>query len=176
MIGTFKIDNANLDFDFKDEKYVVSFDIAKDSVTAIKHIMNELKEHDSYMVTIDKQKKKRTLDQNAYLWVLCDRISKAISSTKEEVYREIVRKCGLFRVAELDKKTAGTLLKGWENQGIGWFYEKLSESGKNVKVMLYYGTSCYNTAQMKRIIDEVIYECGELKIPTQVNGYEEEAQ
>ena len=37
--------------------------------------------------TIDKQKRKRSLDMNSYAWVLCQKLAEVIGSTKELVYQ-----------------------------------------------------------------------------------------
>lgn len=39
---------------------------------------------------------KRSLDANAYLWVLCQKIGEAIHNTKEVVYKEMVSRAGQF--------------------------------------------------------------------------------
>ena len=45
-------------------------------------------------VALGPKRRKRSLDANAYLWVLCDQIAKVIRSTKEEVYRAAIKRVG----------------------------------------------------------------------------------
>ena len=50
-------------------------------------------------VEISKQRKKRSLDSNSYLWTLCQKIAEAINSTKELVYQKFIRDVGQFEIA-----------------------------------------------------------------------------
>ena len=54
-----------------------------------KHVINALENLDDseLTVTIKKYSKKRTLSQNAYLWVLLDEIGQKVGRSKEDVYK-----------------------------------------------------------------------------------------
>lgn len=56
----------------------------------------------------------------------------------------------------------------WGKNGLGWFCEDLGESKLNgyTKLIAYYGSSTYNTQEMTRLIDAVIYDCKEQGIDT----------
>lgn len=43
-------------------------------------------------IEMTKWREKRSLDSNAYAWVLLDRIAEKINTTKEKVYREIIKR------------------------------------------------------------------------------------
>ncbi len=45
-------------------------------------------------VSIKKYRPKRSLDANAYAWVLMDKLAEAMGITKVEVYRGAIRKIG----------------------------------------------------------------------------------
>ena len=52
-----------------------------------------LEDHD-VRVEIKKWRKKRSLDANAYAWVLIDKIAQATGVPKTEVYRKVIREIG----------------------------------------------------------------------------------
>ena len=61
----------------------ITFELDKDtSLSAIDELIN--KELD---ITAVKHREKRSLDANAYLWVLCQKIAEKINSNKDNVYR-----------------------------------------------------------------------------------------
>ena len=54
------------------------------------------------------------------------------------------------------------LKRTWGDNGLGWRVKLLGASGPGmVDVVLYYGSSVYDTAQMARLIDLIISECKE---------------
>lgn len=117
-------------------------------------------------VKIKKHRKSRSKNANSYMWCLCDELGKVLGLTKEEVYKEQIRKVGVFRAVELDKSVAGTIFTAWKKIGVGWVVEELYEVDGKVHALLYYGSSTYNTSQMSRLIDSVVEDCKEHGIET----------
>lgn len=172
MIGCFKFKSARLTTEFKTQTNIFTLEIDKGSNVAVRQLLNELNENEIYFAEISKPKRKRTLDQNAYMWVLCQRISEKIGSTKEEVYRSFIIRAGQFNMLCIQNEALESHLSRWEKQGIGWFCETDTSKIKGcTNVICYYGTSTYTTAEMKLLLDEVISECKELNISTIVDGY-----
>ena len=61
------------------------------SFTTEKSILKQfdnLKDDKELTVQVKEYKQKRSLSQNAYMWVLLDEIGKAINRSKEDVYKE----------------------------------------------------------------------------------------
>lgn len=117
-----------------------------------------------YVLRLLKPKKKRSLDANAYMWVLCDRIAAVCEQTKEFVYRLAIRQVGVFTDVSADADAAEALIRGWEHNGIGWFGEMVDTVAERKIVRLYYGSSTYDSKQMARLIDEVISYCKDFDI------------
>lgn len=129
-----------------------------------KEIDFELKKHNA----------KRSLDANAYCWVLCGKLAEALAKenpriTKEAVYRRTIQQVGIYQDVEINAEAIKTLSVAWGKQGTGWFIETVDKAKNDKKsvVRLYYGSSCYNTAQMSRIIDYLVEDCRDLGIPTE---------
>ena len=116
---------------------------------------------------VKEHKLKRSLNANAYCWVLMNKIADVIKSTKEEVYREYIKNKGIFRLITMNKDAINTFIKVWQEKGLGWICD-VSESKYEgmVDVVAYYGTSSYNTKQMANFIDYVVDEAKNLGIET----------
>ena len=50
--------------------------------------------------------------------------------------------------------------------GTGWIADTISETNDCAIIALYYGSSCYNTAEFSRLLDEIISDAKELGIET----------
>lgn len=111
-----------------------------------------------------KPRKKRSLDANAYCWVLCDKIAEKLRNTKEEVYRSAIRAVGVFTDVTVESEAVKSLIDGWNHNGTGWFAEMVDNVAQMRTVRLYYGSSTYDTKQMARLIDELIVYCQDFGI------------
>lgn len=119
-------------------------------------------------VTIKEFRPKRSQSQNSYLWVLLNEIAKKIDRSKEDVYKELIKDYGVFEILPIRNEAVESFKSKWGKNGMGWFCEDLGESklAGYTKLIAYYGSSTYNTQEMKRLIDAVINECVELGINT----------
>lgn len=116
---------------------------------------------------IKEYKTKRSLNANAYAWVLIGKIADVVGNTKEEVYREYIKNKGIYRVITIDEKAASTFIKVWQEQGLGWLCETSTTKIVGlVDVIAYYGTSSYNSKQMANFIDYIVQEAKDLNIET----------
>lgn len=119
-------------------------------------------------VEIRKAANKRSRDANAFAWVLIDRIAEKMRISKTDVYRSAIREIGgVSETVCVRDKAVGRLRSGWEKNGIGWQTETMpSKLPGCTNVVLYYGSSTYDTAQMSRLIDLLIQEAEQQGIPT----------
>ena len=121
-----------------------------------------------YDAELKEHREKRSLDANAYCWVLLDKLAEATRIPKEEIYRKAIREIGgVSDTVCVQRKAADRLCKCWESNGIGWFSERFESRLEGcVNVTLYYGSSTYDTAQMSRLIDYIVEDCKALGIET----------
>ena len=120
-------------------------------------------------IDISKWREKRSLDSNAYAWVLLDKIAEKTRNTKENIYREIIKRVGVFEILPIKDDAVNSFIKRWQSKGLGWVCDNLGSSPKlkgYTKIVAYYGTSTYDTKEMSRFIDEVVSEAQELGIQT----------
>lgn len=121
-----------------------------------------------YDVTIKEHKKKRSLDANAYFWVLADKLSAKLGIPKVEVYRSYIKDIGgNSEVHTMIEAAADRFCRIWEKNGLGWFADTMpSKYPGYVNVIVYYGSSTYDTAQMSRLIDLAVQDCKSVGIET----------
>lgn len=125
---------------------------------------------DEIKLSFKKWRNKRSLDANAYMWVLLGKISKHkdINSTPEELYRHFIKSKGVYEIVPVKKEVSNDYIKRFEAGGKGWICEVLGDSKINgyVNIVTYFGSSTYDTKEMKCLIDEIILEAEKLEIET----------
>lgn len=111
-------------------------------------------------VEIRKWFEKRSLDANAYCWVLCDKIAKELSNesivTKEQVYQDAILQVGTFEPLIIQEKNFNKIKRIWEKQGLGFIVQEVSRKDKCVRVNCYYGSSTYDIKEMWRLIQVLV--------------------
>ncbi len=138
---------------------------AQEGVAELKEVLAKGKMLEA---TIDKQKRKRSLDMNSYAWVLCQKIAEVIGSTKELVYQGFIKDVGQFEIVPIRDDAVDRWIRNWQSKGLGWHAEILSDSKiegyKNI--ISYFGSSVYDSREMSVLINEIVNQCHELGIET----------
>lgn len=113
-------------------------------------------------------RERRSLDANAYLWTLCQKIAEAVGNiTKEDAYREAVKCAGKFDFVLIADEAVETFIHNWQSRGIGWISEKTDVStGGFQQIVCYYGSSVYDTKEMSVLLDYIVDEAHDLDIET----------
>lgn len=121
-----------------------------------------------YIITIKKASKLRSLDANAYFWVLLGKLAeKRDLPGTTELYRDYIVEVGVRDVFCMKEKAAERFCKTWGKGHLGNIAIKgASKIPGCVTVMAYYGSSTYDTAEMSRLIDIVVQDCKALDIET----------
>lgn len=132
--------------------------VLRDKLAAVKDKPLEL--------TIKTTSRKRTLDQNAYLWLLMERLAIALRSTAEEVYAEMLDRYGVHAYISAANEAADVVKATFAKaKYIRPVRDGAGKEGAVYKVTL--GSSKYDTEQFTRLLDGVIAECKELGIKTE---------
>lgn len=128
---------------------------------------DRLKDGDADVI-IKPFRRKRSLDANRFCWALIDRIAEVSGETRSAVYRKAILDIpGVSDIVCCIDRAVPALRAGWESRGLGWQTDTLrSQIDGCTNVVLYYGSSMYDTAQMSRLIDSLIQEAESLGIPT----------
>lgn len=120
-----------------------------------------LEDGKTYFLDIKEQKRKRSLNANRYMWVLCEKLAEALGTTKMEIYQQAIREVGVFRQVEINEKAVDTLVRSWKMHGDGWVADRVdyTENEGFVLVNLYYGSSTYSRKQMTRLLENLVQDC-----------------
>lgn len=145
--------------------------IKKGQIHQINECLDRIGEIDSeaeYTVKIEKKRRRRSLDANAYCWTLVGKLAEVLQSTSEEVYRECIKKYGVSDIRPVEKTVSEELCRMWDSQGIGNSHIAIGDSKVKgyVNIRFFWGSSKYDTANMSRLIDGIISECKEQGIET----------
>lgn len=136
----------------------VTFLIA-DKEKALREI-EAIKDAQELIITAKPHKAKRSLDANAYFWVLCDRIAKRLSSDKWTIYLLQLSKYGVFADLQIKTQALEILKEKFR------YIEVLQEGEESCTVRCYFGSSTYNTHEMSDLINGTITEAEGLGIET----------
>lgn len=157
---------TNLDIDYETRKPKISVVLDTNEID----VVEQLKNVDKLNIELKKWYKKRSLDANAYCWVLCDKIAKELSkdgiTTKEEIYKDAILQVGTFEPFIVQEKTFENFKRIWEKQGLGFLVQEVSKKDKCVKVNCYYGSSTYDSKEMSLLIEILVQLAKSLNIET----------
>lgn len=116
---------------------------------------------------VKEVKSKRSLDSNAYCWVLLGKLQDKLHIPKEDIYRDLIRNIGSYEVLPIKNEAVEKFRQAWSKNGIGWITETTKSKFEGfTNVIAYYGSSTYNTSEMTRLIELIVQECKQLDIET----------
>lgn len=114
---------------------------------------------------IKKYRNKRSLDANAYSWVLITAMAVKLEKSKEEIYLQMLKDYGVSLVvsvkSEEEIEKIEKAFKYYEPFGSGVVGEKQFTHYK-----IYIGSSSYDTKEMSVFIKGIVQECEQLGIST----------
>ena len=120
-----------------------------------------------YDLEVKEHRKKRSLDANAYAWVLINKIADELRMPPVDIYRQAIQNVGgNYEVLPVKSEAAEHFKQVWEAQGLGWPCVDMGRSRidgyRNLRA--YYGSSTYTTTQMAQLIDNLLQDCRAMDI------------
>ena len=122
-----------------------------------------------YDLEVKEHRKKRSLDANAYAWVLINKLADVMRIPPTEVYRQAIQDIsGNNEVIPIKEEAVEHFKQAWSHNGLGWLCRDMGKSKINGyrNLMVYYGSSVYTGSQMNALIDHLIQDCKALDIET----------
>lgn len=128
-----------------------------------------------YIAQIREKRGRRSLDANAYCWVLLDKLAVELSKggvhkSPEEVYRDYIPHVGgNSKILPIREDAIDGWMRIWGAGRTGWVCEDMGECQTLLgyhNIRCFYGSSIYDTAQMSRLLDLIIQDCRQLGIET----------
>lgn len=156
----------DLSIDFLTGKVVLNL-TANEKQTAMA-CFDELRNCEKLSIKIGKYREKRSNDANAYCWVLIGKLAEKLNLPRDEIYMNAVKQVGgNYEIVCVQDKAVDKLRSGWSSNGIGWQTDTMpSKIDGCTNVVLYYGSSTYDTASMSRLINIIVDACVEQNIDT----------
>lgn len=166
-----EITGKRLDIGFTSAgNYLISIEIDRNDRDILKTIHEEFTSSNlPFLCRFLRPKQKRSLDANAYMWVLIQKLATKIKMSKTEIYRTYIREYGDFETLTMNPMAVKRFSETWTKNGLGWFVDIVSCDGDVAQVQAYYGSSTYSTIQMSRLIDAIVTDCKEQGIETMSN-------
>ena len=145
----------------------ISFAIPPDQLLHAKLLADELREGE-ISLECKKWRNRRSLDANAYMWTLVDKIAQKTRQKPVDVYRHAIKEIpGNSTLVCVQDKAKDVLQQQWQAKGLGWQTEELKSKIEGcTNIVLYYGSSVYTTTQMSLLIDSIVEEAKALGIET----------
>lgn len=150
--------------DFRTGQVILTF-----AVTCPAEAIEGLEDKDLRIKAV-RWREKRSLDANAYLWVLCTKIAEKMPSatSNEEIYEQLLKDYGTLQQDEdgnyivmmIPSKISISAIPGH------WMEHGQSPDGKRSRYLMIKGSSDYDTKEMSRLIDGAVQEAKELGIET----------
>jgi hypothetical protein len=119
-------------------------------------------------IKISEYREKRSKDANAYCWVLIGKLAEKLNLPKDEIYINAVKQVGgNYEVVCVLDSAVDKLCSSWRRNGIGWQTDTMPSKIQGcTNVILYYGSSTYDTASMSRLINIIVEDCKAVNIDT----------
>lgn len=125
-------------------------------------ILFNLDKEKVYDVEIKEHKEKRSLNANAYFWVLVGKLADRMRYSKDEIYLLMLERYGQFETVSIRSNI--------DVKGYFEYYKEIGTGTVNGKEFTHYrifkGSSQYDTNEMSILIDGIVSECQEQGIET----------
>jgi hypothetical protein len=140
---------------------ILSTDQSRIDISPLKEVVAKGK---TLAVEIKQYRQKRSLDANAYLWVLLQKIAEAVNSSKDEVYLQMLERYGVFTHIVVKPHMVDKVRQEWRTvRELG----EVTVNGKTgIQLQCFFGSSTYDAKEMSVLIDGVVSECKEMGIET----------
>lgn len=117
----------------------------------------------TYLARLGQKRKRRSLDANAYFWVLAGKLAAKLRVSPEEVYRQYIKDvAGNYVIQPVCEDLLGRWNKIWCDGHLGRMTDDLGECRRTPgyhNIRCYLGSSDYDTVQMSRLIDLIAEDC-----------------
>ena len=117
-----------------------------------------------YTLEIKKFRRRRSLDANAYFWVMVGKLADALHTDNNSVYIDLLERYGVFTHVIVKEKAAEQFKQ--EYRLVKDLGEVTVNGASGIQLQCFFGSSSYDTKQMARLIDGTISECKEVGIET----------
>lgn len=130
-------------------------------ISKLKEVITKGKELE---VEIKQHREKRSLDANAYMWVLLSKMADVLKTSKDDLYLIMLERYGVFTHIIVKPSVVEKVKREWRTvRELG----EVTVNGKTgIQLQCFFGSSTYDSKEMATLIDGVVSECKEMEIET----------
>ena len=127
-------------------------------------------EEKPYVLEIKKQKKARSLDANAYYWVLIEKLSQVLHISKDDLHLRMLRDYGSFKYDDEEKLVVFSLRADIDVELVPVYAKLIGKGNVNGTEFNHYavlkGSHEMDSHEFSALLEGVIAECQEQGIQT----------
>lgn len=126
----------------------------KEIIAKGKQLVSEIKQY----------RHNRSLDANAYMWVLLSKMADVLKTSKDELYLLMLERYGVFTHIVVKPNVVDKVKAEWRT--VRELGPVVVNSKEGIQLQCFFGSSSYDTKEMSVLIDGVVSEAVELGIET----------
>lgn len=157
-------------------EHEINIELSTKNRTILESIQKLFNKKKELSISIKAKSQKRSLDANAYSWLLMEKIGEVINKSKDEVYIDMLGRYGVFTHVIVKPQVVERMKEEWR------LVRELGEvkiNGNNgIQLQCYFGSSTYTQKEMSRFINGIVEECRDMGIETlsdeEINSMEKE--
>ena len=142
-----------------------------DNMNGINALNEIIKNGKKLSVEIKQHRIRRSLDANAMLWVMLDKMAQALRTIKDEIYLQMLDRYGVFTHIVVKPEVVERVKQEWRT--VRELGEIIVNGKTGIQLQCYFGSSTYNTKEFSVLLDGVINEAKELGIDTMSDAEKE---
>lgn len=146
-------------WDFVNKIWLITFEV-KEQPTACEGLMDKALD-----LVFKVHRQKRSLDANAYCWVLCTKMAQVLNTSKDEVYEEMIQRYSVLDT-EGESYITVTIRDTVPVSKLGGHWKFVTHKGNFISYIRLKGSSEMDTKEMATLIDGIVSECKDLGIET----------
>jgi hypothetical protein len=121
-----------------------------------------IKQGKELSVEIKQYRNKRSLDANAYMWLLLGKMAAVLHTTKDELYLQMLDRYGVYTHIIVKPSVVDKVKQEWRT--VRELGEVTVNGQKGVQLQCFFGSSTYDSKEFSILLDGVISECKEIGI------------
>jgi hypothetical protein len=79
---------------------------------------------------LKEYKPRRSLDSNAYCWLLLGKLQDTLKIPKEDIYKSLIKEIGSYEIVPVKDEAVDRFRTAWSKNGLGWITETMKSKLK----------------------------------------------
>ena len=157
----FKSNNIRLQYDENRQAELVISTKENICINDLKEIIAKGKE---LSCEVKMYRHKRSMDSNAYMWVLLSKMADVMKTTKDELYLQVLDRYGVYTHIVVKPQAVIRIKAEWKVvRDLG---EVTINGTTGQQLQCFFSSSSYDSKEMSVLINGVVEECKDLGIET----------